>query len=119
MKSSLFRPLTLFSAVAVVISLTIAVTLSRVTVSSGGVGKLKCYEVGGTEKCVLKLLGDQWTIECTPYATRLEIGLTKLLLPTICSLSPKCAVRDCSQARGTLQSAFACVGANVSASIFS
>ena len=50
MKSNLFRPLTLFSAVAVVISLTIAVTLSRVTVSSGGVGKLKCYEVGGTEK---------------------------------------------------------------------
>ena len=50
MKSNLFRPLTLFSAVAVVISLTVAVTLSRVTVSSGGVGKLKCYEVDGTEK---------------------------------------------------------------------
>jgi uncharacterized membrane protein len=50
MKSSLFRPLTLFSAVAVVVSLTVAVTLSRATVSSGGVGKLKCYAVGGTEK---------------------------------------------------------------------
>jgi uncharacterized membrane protein len=50
MKSSLFRPLTLFSAVAVVVSLTVAVTLSRATVSSDGVGKLKCYAVGGTEK---------------------------------------------------------------------
>ena len=43
--------LALFGAVAVVLSLTVVVTLSRATVSSGGVGKLKCYDVrGGTEK---------------------------------------------------------------------
>ena len=48
---SLFRPIALFSAVAVALSLTVVVTLSRVTVSSGGVGKLKCYDVrGGNEK---------------------------------------------------------------------
>jgi hypothetical protein len=48
---NLFRPMALFSAVAVVLSLTAVVTLSRVTLSSGGVGKLKCYDVrGGTEK---------------------------------------------------------------------
>jgi hypothetical protein len=41
----------LFSAVAVVLSLTVVLTLSRVTVSAGDVGKLKCYDVkGGTEK---------------------------------------------------------------------
>ena len=51
MKRSLVRPIALFSAVAVVLSLTVVVTLSRVTVSSGGVGKLKCYDVrGGNEK---------------------------------------------------------------------
>jgi uncharacterized membrane protein len=51
MKRSLVQPITLFSAVAVVLSLTVVVTLSRVTVSAGGVGKLKCYDVrGGTEK---------------------------------------------------------------------
>ena len=47
MKRSLVRPITLFGAVAVVLSLTVAVTLSRVTVSTGGVGKLKCYDVRG------------------------------------------------------------------------
>jgi hypothetical protein len=37
--------------VAVVLSLTVVATLSRVTVSGGGVGKLKCYDVkGDTEK---------------------------------------------------------------------
>ena len=47
----LVRPITLFSAVAVVLTFTVVVTLSRVTVSSGGVGKLKCYDVmGGIEK---------------------------------------------------------------------
>jgi len=47
----LVRPITLFSAVAVVLTFTVLVTLSRVTVSSGGVGKLKCYDVkGGIEK---------------------------------------------------------------------
>ena len=48
---SLVRPIALFSAVAVVLSLTVVVTLSRVTLSAGGVGKLKCYDVrGGNEK---------------------------------------------------------------------
>jgi hypothetical protein len=51
MKRSPVRPITLFGVVAVVLTLTIAVTLSRVTVSAGGVGKLKCYDVwGGAEK---------------------------------------------------------------------
>jgi len=49
--SRLVQPITLFGAVVVVLSLTVVVTLSRVTVSSGGVGKLKCYDVkGGIEK---------------------------------------------------------------------
>ena len=51
MKRSLIRPITLFGAVAMVLSLTVVVTLSRVTLSAGGVGKLKCYDVrGGNEK---------------------------------------------------------------------
>jgi uncharacterized membrane protein len=50
MKRSLVRPITLFSAVAVVFTLTVVVTLSRATVSAGGVGKLKCYYVSGIEK---------------------------------------------------------------------
>ena len=51
MKRSLVRPIALFSAVAVVLSLTVVVTLSRVTFSNGDVGKLKCYDVkGGIEK---------------------------------------------------------------------
>jgi hypothetical protein len=51
MKRSLLRPITLFSAVAMALTLTVAVTLSGMTLSSGGVGKLKCYELkGGTEK---------------------------------------------------------------------
>jgi len=44
------RSLVLFSTVAVVLTLTVVVTLSRATVSSTGVGKLKCYDVKGTEK---------------------------------------------------------------------
>ncbi len=50
MKSSLIRPITLFGAVAVVLSLTVVVTLSRATVSAGGVGQLKCYDIRGGEK---------------------------------------------------------------------
>jgi uncharacterized membrane protein len=43
--------MTLFGAVAVMLTLTVVVTLSRVTVSTSGVGKSKCYDVtGGTEK---------------------------------------------------------------------
>jgi hypothetical protein len=44
------RSLVLFSTVAVVLTLTVVVTLSRATVSSTGVGKLKCYDVQGIEK---------------------------------------------------------------------
>ena len=51
MKRSPVQPITMFSAVAVALALTVVVTLSRVTVSTGDVGKLKCYDVrGGTEK---------------------------------------------------------------------
>jgi uncharacterized membrane protein len=51
MKRSPVQSITLFSAVAAVLALTVVVTLSRVTVSTGDVGKLKCYDVkGGTEK---------------------------------------------------------------------
>jgi uncharacterized membrane protein len=50
MKRSLVQPITLFGAVAVMLTLTVVVTLSRVTVSTSD-GKLKCYDVtGGIEK---------------------------------------------------------------------
>jgi hypothetical protein len=42
--------LVLFSAVAAVLTLTVMVTLSRATVSSSDVGKLRCYDLKGTEK---------------------------------------------------------------------
>jgi uncharacterized membrane protein len=51
MKRNLIRPMTLFGAVAAMLTLTVVVTLSRATVSTSGVGKLKCYDVtGGIEK---------------------------------------------------------------------
>ena len=50
MKRSPVQPITMFSAVAVALALTVVVTLSRVTVSAGDVGKLKCYDVRGVEK---------------------------------------------------------------------
>ena len=51
MKRGLVQPRTLFSAVAVVLALTGVVTLSRVAVSTGDVGKLKCYDIkSGIEK---------------------------------------------------------------------
>jgi len=50
MNRSLVRPIALFGAVAVALTLTVVVTLSRVTVSTGDVGKLKCYDVRGVEK---------------------------------------------------------------------
>jgi hypothetical protein len=40
----------LFGAVAVLLSATVALTLSRATVSGGHVGGLKCYNTGGIEK---------------------------------------------------------------------
>jgi hypothetical protein len=40
----------LFGAVALLLTATAALTLSRATVSAGGVGSLKCYNTGGSEK---------------------------------------------------------------------
>jgi hypothetical protein len=40
----------LFGVVAVLLSATVALTLSRATLFAGGVGSLKCYDKGGIEK---------------------------------------------------------------------
>jgi hypothetical protein len=40
----------LFGVVAVLLTATMAMTLSRATLSAGGVGSLKCYDKGGIEK---------------------------------------------------------------------
>jgi hypothetical protein len=40
----------LFGAVAVLLSATVVLTLSRATLTAGGVGSLKCYDKGGIEK---------------------------------------------------------------------
>jgi hypothetical protein len=47
MKHSVFA---LFGAVAMLLTATVALTLSRATLSAGGVGSLKCYDKGGIEK---------------------------------------------------------------------
>ena len=47
MKHSVFA---LFGAVAVLLTVTVVLTLSRATLSAGGVGNLKCYDKGGIEK---------------------------------------------------------------------
>jgi hypothetical protein len=44
------RSLALFGTVAVLLSATVALTLSRATLFAGGVGSLKCYDKGGIEK---------------------------------------------------------------------
>jgi hypothetical protein len=44
------RSLALFGAVAVLLTATVALTLSRATLSAGGVGSLKCYNTAGIEK---------------------------------------------------------------------
>jgi hypothetical protein len=45
------RSLALFGAVAVMLTVTVVLTLSRATLPTGGVGSLKCYDVtGGIEK---------------------------------------------------------------------
>jgi hypothetical protein len=42
----------LFGAVAVVLTATVALTLSRATPLASGIGTLKCYNLtGGMEKC--------------------------------------------------------------------
>jgi hypothetical protein len=48
MNRNLVRPIALFSAVA--LALTVVVTLSRVTASTNNVGKLKCYDLRNAEK---------------------------------------------------------------------
>jgi hypothetical protein len=40
----------LFGIVAVLVTATVALTLSRETLSAGGVGSLKCYDKVGIEK---------------------------------------------------------------------
>ena len=40
----------LFGAVALLLTATVTLTLSRATVSVGSTGSLKCYSTGGTEK---------------------------------------------------------------------
>jgi hypothetical protein len=40
----------LFGVVAVLLTATMALTLSRATLSGGNVGTLKCYDKGGIEK---------------------------------------------------------------------
>lgn len=47
MKRNVFA---LFGAVAVLLTATTALTLSRTTLSAGSVGSLKCYDKGGIEK---------------------------------------------------------------------
>jgi hypothetical protein len=40
----------LFGVVAVLLTATMALTISRATLTAGGVGSLKCYDKGGIEK---------------------------------------------------------------------
>ena len=40
----------LFGVVAVLLTATVALTVSGATLSAGGVGSLKCYNTGGIEK---------------------------------------------------------------------
>jgi hypothetical protein len=40
----------LFGVVAVLLTATVALTVSRATLSAGGVGSLKCYNKSGSEK---------------------------------------------------------------------
>jgi hypothetical protein len=44
------RSLALFGVVAVLLTATVALTVSRATFSAGDIGTLKCYGTGGIEK---------------------------------------------------------------------
>jgi hypothetical protein len=44
------RSLALFGVVAVLLATTVALTVSRATLSTAGVGSLKCYDKAGIEK---------------------------------------------------------------------
>jgi len=51
MKRNLFRPMALFGALAVMLTVPVVLTLSRATLFASGIGGLKCYDVtGATEK---------------------------------------------------------------------
>jgi hypothetical protein len=50
MKPNLLRPVALFGTVAVMLTVTIVLTLSHATFSMSGIGSLKCYVAGGIEK---------------------------------------------------------------------
>jgi hypothetical protein len=51
MKRFSFRPVAFFGTVIVILGAMLALTVSRATLSAGGVGTLKCYEIAsGKEK---------------------------------------------------------------------
>jgi hypothetical protein len=50
MKHNLLRPIALFGVVAAMVSVTVLVTLARTTITTGGLGNLKCYDKAGLEK---------------------------------------------------------------------
>ena len=47
MKRNVLRPMALLGAVATMLAVTVVLTLSRATVSSSGLGNLKCYDIAG------------------------------------------------------------------------
>jgi len=52
MNRNLLRPMALFGAVALMLTATAALTLSRATLFASGIGTLKCYDTkGGIERC--------------------------------------------------------------------
>ena len=50
MKRNLLQPVALFGTVAVMLTVTIVLTLSHATFPMSGVGSLKCYVTSGIEK---------------------------------------------------------------------
>ena len=76
----------LFGAVAVLLSATVALTLSRATVSASGVGNLKCYDVKGIEKaCRIwwrARSAAQFISALTPYANAKTSGAAQQKVAT-------------------------------------
>jgi hypothetical protein len=50
MKCNVLRPMALFGTVAVMLAVTVVLTFSRATVSSSGLGNVKCYDVTAKER---------------------------------------------------------------------
>jgi hypothetical protein len=50
MTRKVLRPLALIGTMAAMLTVTIVLTLSHATVSTSGVGSLKCYGAGGIQK---------------------------------------------------------------------